>query len=222
MCGACGDRTAADWGRPWFADLAARTAAVTALLRLVTRPGVRAAARSGGWLVTGPTGATTVCGGLSALVAAVRPFGPAVPEFDPGASGRLAVPEQDGREGLRLRVDPGAPRTVLRPGLTAMVVPDDDAALRVLAALSTPPWSLRYYLREVTGVGAPWGSPGALFTGTAVDVVVWLEWARQAGAFDDEAVAARCPLDDSRELDVEIRAGHVVRARWEPVASPTI
>jgi hypothetical protein len=221
MCGACGDRTASDWARPWFADLAARAAAVAALLRLVTRPGVRAAARSGGWLVSGPTGATTVCGGLSALVAAARQWGPAVPEFAPGASGRLAMPEPDGRRGLLLRVDPAAPPTVLRTGLTDVTVPDDACALRQLAAVSTPPWSLRYYLSDVVGVDAPWGRPGDVLTGNAVDVVVWLEWARQAGAFSDRSISARCPLTDGRELDLEIRAGHVVRARSLAIGSAT-
>jgi hypothetical protein len=220
MCGACGDRSASDWARPWFADVAARAAAATALLRLLTRPGVRVAVRSGGWLVSAPTGATTVCGGLGELVAALRPWGPAVPEFAPAASGRLSAPELDGRAGLLLRVDPSArPTGVLRTGLTEVIVPDDDAALRLLGQLSTPPWSLRYYLREVAGVDAAWGGPAAVLTGNPVDVVVWLEWARQAGAFDNRTISARCPLRDGRELDVEIRAGHVVRARPVPVGS---
>lgn len=220
MCGACGDRAATDWARPWFAGVAARAAAVTALLRLLTRPGVRVAVRSGGWLVSAPTGATTVCGGLGELVAALRPWGPAVPEFAPAASGRLAAPDPDGRAGLLLRVDRARrPIGVLRTGLTEVVVPDDDAGSRLLVQLSAPPWSLRYYLREVAGVDAPWGRPATVLTGNAVDVVVWLEWARQAGAFDDRAIAARCPLRDGQELDVEIRAGHVVRARPVPIGS---
>jgi len=44
--------------------------------------------------------------------------------------------------------------------------------------------------------------------------------ARQAGAFDDVAIAACYPLDDRRELHVEVRSGHVVRARWELLPSP--
>lgn len=46
----------------------------------------------------------------------------------------------------------------------------------------------------------------------ASDLVVAAEWARQSGAFDRTPFAARCPIDPSHVLDLEIRAGYVVRA----------
>lgn len=204
MCGACGEQTTVDWARPWFADPAARAAAASAVALLVARPGVRVVPRPGGWLVTTPTGASTACGGLSGLVAAARPWGPAVPDCAPGEAGRVSVPGPDARHGVVLRVGPAS-----RADLTA---PDETAARHVLARLATPPWSLRYYLSGVTGVAAAWGGRPEVLTGPAAGVLVWLEWARQAGALDDRAVAARCPLGEAGELDVEVRAGYVVRA----------
>lgn len=204
MCGACGEPATVDWARPWFANLTARTAAATAVLRLTGRPGLRVTPRSGGWLVTAPTGASTACGGLTELVAAVRPWGPALPELPTSSSGVLSIPPPDRRRGVVLRVgaDGGD-----------FATPDDAAARRLLARLAAPPWSLRYYLRDVTGTTAAWGGQPETLTGDPASVVVWLEWARQVGALDDRAVAARCPLGKGHELDVEIRAGHVVRAR---------
>ncbi|PXY31297.1 hypothetical protein [Prauserella muralis] len=204
MCGACGERSTADWARGWFADPAARAAGAAAAARLLTRPGVRVVPRPGGWLVTTPTGTSTACGGLTELVAAVRPWGPPVPGPATGGPGRLSVPGPDARQGVVLRV--GSAR---RAEFTA---PDEAAARHLLARLAAPPWSLRYYLSGLTGVTAPWGGPPDVVTGEAADVLVWLEWARQAGALDDRAIAARCPLGGPHELDVEVRAGHVVRA----------
>ncbi|MQA09296.1 MAG: hypothetical protein GEU98_12255 [Pseudonocardiaceae bacterium] len=199
-----------DWSRRWFTDLAARSAAATAVTRLVARPGVRVVAASGGWVVIGPTGATTMCGGLGELVAAVRPWGPAVPEFAAESSGRLSVAPREAREGVVLRVDPA--------GNGPFIVPDEESGLRVLGELAAMPWSLRYYLLGVTGVTAAWGLAGEPLTGPAPDAVVWLEWARQAGEFDAGAVTLTCRLGEGSVLDVEIRAGHVVRAR-EKVAA---
>ncbi|WP_199429844.1 hypothetical protein [Qaidamihabitans albus] len=212
MCGACGDRTAADWTRPWFAGLPARTAAAHAALRLAARPGLRVSACPGGWLVTAPTGRTTACGGLDALVAAVRPWGPAVPELLPGPPVRLPAPPPDGRRGVVLRVRPDARPVGLAEGLREVTVPDENAALAVLARLATVPWSLHCYLRAVAGVEAAWGLPAETVTGAAPDVLAWLEWVRQAGELDGRAIAARCPLEGGHTLDVEVRAGHVVRA----------
>lgn len=179
-------------------------------------------------------------GGELADAAGSASFGP-ITSLDPAhASGRLAVPVADGRMGIVLRVDPLAPPSpalgaaaadiaaldeavdvVVSDEPTVVVVPDEAAALAVLAELATPMWLRRLYLARVEGVSAPWGqpldgpsvpAPGS--AALAADAVVRLEWARQAGRFDDTAFALRCPLDDDATLlDVEIRAGHVVRAR---------
>ncbi|MEV6149958.1 hypothetical protein AB0L53_06405 [Nonomuraea sp. NPDC052129] len=170
-------------------------------------------------------------------------FGP-IAWLDPARpSGRLSVPVADGRTGIVLRVDPLAPPSpalgaaavdvvvpdqavdAALPNEAAVVlVPDEAAALAVLAELATPVWLRRLYLARVEGVSAPWGQPldgpSVPLPGSAAlaaDAVVRLEWARQAGRFDDTAFALSCPLDDDATLlDVEIRAGHVVRARTQP------
>jgi hypothetical protein len=166
----------------------------------------------GGWLVCAPTGASTACSGLVELVAAARPWlGPPVPSE--ASSGRVVAPGPDSRRGVHVRVDPaGIPFAGAE-----IAVPDKTAALRVIADLAAPPWSLRWFFAELSGVDEPWGgAPTRLDVDTAdqaADLVVWLECARQAGAFDDTAIVARCPLDADTELDVEVRAGHVVRAR---------
>ncbi|PRX44647.1 hypothetical protein B0I33_111160 [Prauserella shujinwangii] len=215
MCGACGDRAAADWARPLFGGPAARAAAGEIVARLLPRRGPRVSARSGGWLVRMPTGGAVVCAGLTELVATVRPWGPEVPELAPPGGGHVpASPPPDGRTGIRLRVDPAAPPRALGTG-TEVTVPDERSTGDVLARLATVPWSLRCFLLDVTGVAAAWGGPAERVTGPALDVVVWLEWARQAGAFAGRAVSARCPLAGG-EFDVEVRAGHVVRARAVP------
>jgi len=190
MCGACGsDRGAGDWARPFLAGLPARSAVATAAVRLLGPAGPRVQARGGGWLVRAPTGATTDCAGLGELV---------------GALGRwLGVPDRafDGD------VEPSG----------CLVVPCADSALRVLAELSRLPWSVRRYLVGVSGVPAGWGSwpvevraPGPEY---AADLMLWVEWGRRSGLWDDAAVVVRCPLDsEGASLHVEVRAGHVVRA----------
>ncbi|WP_433510759.1 hypothetical protein ACQP2T_43845 [Nonomuraea sp. CA-143628] len=159
------------------------------------------------------------------------------------ASGRLSVPAADGRMGIVLRVDPLAPPSpalgaaavdvvvpdqavdaALPDAAAVVLVPDEAAALAVLAELATPVWLRRLYLARVEGVSAQWGRPldgpsvpPPRSAALAADAVVRLEWARQAGRFDDTAFALSCPLDDDAALlDVEIRAGHVVRARTQP------
>lgn len=83
MCGACGERGAGDWARPFLTGLPARAAVAVAVGSRVVRPGLRIVARGGGWLVCAPTGASTACTGLVELVAAARPWlGP------PGSSGQ--------------------------------------------------------------------------------------------------------------------------------------
>jgi len=269
MCGACGERGAAGWARPFLASLPARNA-VAAAVKPFARPGLRVATRGGGWLVTAPTGRTFACDGLTGLVAAARPSLAEPGEFVPRGSGVVTVPEPDARRGVRVRIDPGeAPRwlgdggvvrepdaavrwpgdldpeatsrwlgdggVVREPDATPrwpgdldpdatprwpgdggmardpdatpgwlgdeVVVPDADAARHVYERLSRPPWSLRHYL-------APSG-PARLTVpepGSAADLLVWLELARP------RALTARCPLDATWHLDVEIRDGHVVRA----------
>ena len=158
-----------------------------------------------------------VCATLGDLVTAVRSVSSgAIAPLDPARpSGRLPVPAPDGRAGIVLRADPSA-QTALGEGAD-VVVPDDAAALAVLAELATPVWLRRLYLARIDGVSAPWGRPvdphPVPSPESAADAVVRLEWERQTGRFDDTAFALRCPLDDAALLDVEIRAGHVVRAR---------
>lgn len=244
MCGACGERGDADWARPWVAGPGARAAVARAVTRVRPSPGPRVSPSVGGWLVVRPTGGSVVCATLGDLVTAVRsaasgltigldagrpsggePVGGArsassgaIIQLDPGRhSGRLSVPAPDGRTGIVLRVDPAVPAyTALGEGAD-VVVPDEAAALAVLAEIATPVWLRRLYLARIEGVSAPWGRPvdaqSVPSPESAADAVVGLEWDRQAGRFDDTAFALSCPLDDDASLlDVEIRAGHVVRA----------
>ncbi|MBT2229186.1 hypothetical protein [Nonomuraea sp. NEAU-A123] len=241
MCGACGERGDADWARPWVAGPGARAAVARAVTQVRPSPGVRVLPSVGGWLVVRPTGGTVVCATLGELVGAVRSAssgsvtGPDASRpsdgearaassgsttwLDPARpSGRLSAPAPDGRTGVVLRVDPLAPpRAALGEG-SEVVVPNEVAALAVLAELATPVWLRRLYLARIEGVSALWGRPvdsqAVPSPGSAADAVVRLEWERQAGRFDDTAFALSCPLDDDAALlDVEIRAGHVVRAR---------
>jgi hypothetical protein len=233
MCGACGsDRGAADWARPFVAGLSARSAVATAVLRLVGPAGPRVRASSGGWLVRSPTGATTDCAGLGELVVAVgrwlgtpaRAFGAGArvdtgPESGAGVvpSGRLLVPPPDARRGVRLRVDPTVAPQPLADRSDTVVVPCAEDALRVLAELSRPPWSLRRYLASVTGTPASWAAAPVPVRAPApeyaADLLLWVDHGRRSGLWDDAAVVARCPLDDDgAELSVEVRAGYVARA----------
>ena len=222
MCGACGsDRGAGDWARPFLAGLPARSAVATAAVRLLGPAGPRVQARGGGWLVRAPTGATTDCAGLGELVGALgRWLGVPDRAFDGDVepSGCLVVPPPDARRGVTLIVDPTAVPRRLTEWTDTVVVPCADSALRVLAELSRLPWSVRRYLVGVSGVPAGWGSwpvevraPGPEY---AADLLLWVEWGRRSGLWDDAAVVARCPLDEQRgaELYVEVRAGHVGRA----------
>ncbi|MDT7586707.1 MAG: hypothetical protein QOE32_4257, partial [Pseudonocardiales bacterium] len=187
MCGACGsDRGAADWARPFLAGLPARSAVANAVARLLGPAGPRVQARGGGWLVRSPTGAMTDCAGLGELVVAVsRWLGTPVSAFGAGAgapggaagagpgagagalgaaiagaepSGRLLVPPPDARRGVRLRVDPAVAPQPLSDRSDTVVVPCAEDALRVLAELSLPPWSLRRYLASVTGTPESWAA----------------------------------------------------------------
>lgn len=217
-----------DWARPFVGSLPARTAVAAALLRRIRGPRPKIQAVPGGWLVSAPTGAQTSCTSLTALVAATRTWTGGTAGFDIAyrGSGRLVVPEPDLRRGLELRVSASAPRTLAwppRPGASArpIFVADAEAALVILHRLATMPWSLRYYLAAVHGVRASWGGePDQVRAPTAehgTDLLVWAEHARQAGALDERVVALRCPLSSAPELDVEldveIRAGQVTRAR---------
>ncbi|NKQ57244.1 hypothetical protein HFP15_30680 [Amycolatopsis sp. K13G38] len=187
----------ADWARPFLASLPARNAVATAV-KPFARPGLRVNVHGGGWLVTAPTGRTFACDGLTELAAAARPWLAEPGEFVPRGSGTVRVPEPDARRGVRIRIDPNVPKRWLGD---EVVVPDADTARRVYEQLSRPPWSLRHYL-------APSG-PAQLSVpepGSAADLLVWLQLARPS------ALTARCPLDATWHLDVEIRDGHVVRA----------
>jgi hypothetical protein len=242
MCGACGsDRGAADWARPFLAGLPARSAVANAVARLLGPAGPRVQARGGGWLVRSPTGAMTDCAGLGELVVAVSRWlgAPAGAGAAPGGaagagpgagagalgaaiaaaepSGRLLVPPPDARRGVRLRVDPAVAPQPLSDRSDTVVVPCAEDALRVLAELSLPPWSLRRYLASVTGTPENWAaapvSVRAPAPEYAADLLLWVEHGRRSGLWDDAAVVARCPLDDDGpELSVEVRAGYVVRA----------
>jgi hypothetical protein len=233
MCGACGETGAFDWARPFLAGLPARGAVATAVLRLAGRPGLRVTAHVSGWLVSAPTGAITACSGLTELVAAARPWMGAAGEFSAGQpSGRVTAPRPDARRGVILRVDPAAQPHSLACllGKTASpaeaVVPDAAAALKVLSGLARPPWSLHCFLSDLSGVDAEWGRSPALIrvdeAAYASDLMVWLESARQSGALDHAAIVARCPLDAACDLDLEIRAGEMVRARIVAQAVGTV
>ena len=90
MCGACGERGAFDWARPWTSGVTARRAVAVAAARAGRRPGLRVVANSGGWLVNGPTGGAAACDGLGAP-SAVRRLGAAdepAPSDPPGPPGR--------------------------------------------------------------------------------------------------------------------------------------
>jgi hypothetical protein len=132
-------------------------------------------------------------------------------------SGRLLVPPPDARRGVRLRVDPAAAAQPLADLSDTVVVPRAEDALRVLAELSRPPWSLRRYLASVTGTPESWAAtPVPVWAPApeyAADLLLWVEHGRRSGLWDHAAVVARCPLDDDgAELSVEVRAGYVVRA----------
>ncbi|HWN36316.1 MAG TPA: hypothetical protein VNP03_26420 [Pseudonocardia sp.] len=74
----------------------------------------------------------------------------------------------------------------------------------------------------VTGAAAGWAAAPtpvrAPSAAHAADLLLWLEHGRRSGRWDDAALAAHCPLEDTAdgsggaELYVEVRAGHVVRA----------
>lgn len=98
------------------------------------------------------------------------------------------------------------------------VVASVAEARAAVVALSSPPHSRRHYLARLTGVAAAWGAPaGVRLVGDrpeqGADLLVRVEWARQAGVFDERPVALRWPLADGILLDLEIRAGLVVHAR---------
>lgn len=127
----------------------------------------------------------------------------------------MVTPGPDSRRGVHVRIDPAVPPAVPFEG-AEIAVPDTEAALRVIARLAAPPWSSRWFLAEVSDVDGAWGGAPTRISADnadhASDLLVWLECARQAGAMDSTAIAARCPLDADTDLDVEVRAGHVVRA----------
>ena len=221
MCGACGsDRGATDWARPFLAGLPARSAVAKAAQRLVGPAGPRVQARGGGWLVRSPTGAVTDCAGLGELVAALSRWLRVPSDFDAAGppSGRLVVPPPDARRGVRLIVDPEAAPRPLVEWSDVVVVPCADSGLRVLASLSRLPWSVRRYLAGISGAAEGWASAPVVVRAPvaeyAADLLLWVEWGRRSGVWDVAAVVVRCPLAPGAvELDVEVRAGHVVRAR---------
>jgi hypothetical protein len=211
MCGACGERGALDWARPFLAGLPARTAVARAV-QTYARPGLRVSARGGGWLVSAPTGRSLACSGLTELAEGARPWLAAPGGFSPRRSGRLTVPQPDTRRGVRVRIDPSArPRSLVQG--SDVVVGDAEDLPHVLAQLAGPPWSLRCYLAELAdGTTPPIVACEA--PESAADLLVWLELSRDRL----DAVVARCPLAEGWDLDIEVRAGHVVRSR--AVATP--
>ena len=238
MCGGCGERAAHDWARPFLAGLPARMAVAAALARLAPGPAPRVTAGAGGWLVSAPTGRQTACTGLVELVAAHRPWLRSPGPFDPRhASGRLMVPPPDNRRGVLVRVAAGSPEQPGFPkqtGISAhaelpervaevVLVPDAAAARRAVVTLAGPRWSARAFLAGLSGVAQPWAAePAEVGAGAeeqAADLLVWAEHARQSGVFDDNPVVLRGPLRQCRQLDVELRAGQVVRARALPAAA---
>jgi len=249
MCGACGDRAALDWARPFLAGLPARMAVATAVTRLAGAAAPKVSARAGGWLVSAPTGRQTVCTGLTELLAAVRPWLRAPGPFDAGqACGRVVVPPPETRRGVLVRVAPSAPELGAEmleidagaPELGAelagvdadadangagagaepadvLLVPDASAARRAVLRLASPPWSSRAFLAGLDGVDQAWAAPPTEVTSDnpdqVADLLVWVEHVRQAGCQAEMPLRLRAPLDAASRLDVELRAGHVVRAR---------
>jgi len=216
-------------------------AVATAVTRLAGAAAPKVSARAGGWLVIGRTGRQTVCTGLTELVTAVRPWLRAPGPFDAGlASGRVVVPPPETRRGVLVRVDPSAPELGDQlAGFDAdaegggagagaepadvLLVPDASAARRAVLRLATSPWSSRVFLAGLDGVDQAWAVPATEITSDnpdqVADLLVWVEHARQAGCQDELALRLRAPLDAASRLDVELRAGHVVRARAMPAPS---
>jgi hypothetical protein len=177
---------------------------VATALSVHARPGLRITARDG-WLLTAPTGRTVACAGLSELVAAARVWLTVPDEFTPSAAGTVCVPGPDARGGLRVTVDPDARPVSLGAG-SDILVPDTDAADHVYAQLAGPPWSLRHYLAPDPGVVPHVVGPSP---DCAADLLVWVEMVRPGTT----ELVARCPIEGSRWVDIEVRSGHVVRAR---------
>ncbi|MBN6053762.1 hypothetical protein JYK22_17615, partial [Nonomuraea sp. RK-328] len=202
---------------------------------LVARP-------TGGSAVCGTLGelvaaVRSVSPGPEAPLDPARPSGPpAVPRAADGRTGvvlRVAphAPPRDLAAALSATAHPGTHAGTVHPGIATpgvaapalVVVPAEADALGVLASLAGPAWLPRVYLARLEGARAPWGAqpvtarspdgpPAPREPGFGADVLVRLEWARQEGRFDGTAVAVRWPLGGGALLDVEIRAGHLVRA----------
>ena len=202
MCGACGDRAAPDWARPFLAGLPARMAVAAAVSRLGGAAAPKVSARAGGWLVIAPTGRQSVCTGLTELLGAVRPWLRPPEPFDVDhASGRVVVPPPETRRGVLVQVDPSAPELGAEfdtdavddpdPGEPAevLLVPDPGAARRAVLRLATPPWSGRVFLAGLDGVDQAWAARPAEVTrenpDQVADLLVWAEHARQAGCLDE-------------------------------------
>ncbi|MFJ8330546.1 hypothetical protein [Streptomyces sp. NPDC094437] len=110
----------------------------------------------------------------------------------------------------------------VQPALDIWRVETQDEARGAVRSLASAPQAARHYLGGLHGVTADWGCPALTVPavadpGAAADLAVWLEWARQEGRFDSVAVELRVPLSEDAALDVEVRAGLVVRARPVPV-----
>ncbi|MPY49425.1 hypothetical protein [Streptomyces acidicola] len=167
-----------------------------------------------------------------------RPAGSEAATGPDAASGRLTLPGPDHRRGVVVALIPdrtadteGPAGTPLRTGPTeaptavtptpgtadTWTVGTEAEARAALKALADGPHATRHYLAGLTGVTAPWGAPAVPLCSrsapdSAADLVVWVEWARQEGRFDDAALTVRVPLTADAGLDVEVRAGWVVRA----------
>jgi len=149
-----------------------------------------------------------------------------------------AVPPPETRRGVLVQVDPSAPELGAEfdtdavddpdPGEPAevLLVPDPGAARRAVLRLATPPWSGRVFLAGLDGVDQAWAARPAEVTrdnpDQVADLLVWAEHARQAGCLDETPLRLRAPLDAASRLDVELRAGHVVRARALPWAGVAV
>ncbi len=155
MCGGCGARSGVDWAAPFLGSGAARAAAARVVVAAAGAPvDVRAAA--GGWTVRRPTGASSVVGTLTALVAGVGPragAGVDLPDV-PGAR----PPGPDRRRPVVLVHGPAAGSGVdagaagwadrlMAGGAGVVAAPDDPRP--VLSALLADP--LRRHVR-VTGL----------------------------------------------------------------------
>lgn len=190
MCGGCGGGGGRDWASAAVAGPAARAVAAvtaTALCRALGEP-TRVAASPSGWLVSSPTGATTVAATLTALWAAVpalagRAAEAGVPGLDQLTGARAAAggPSElaggAGAPGRRVAVLVGEPRAPEGSWADAVVeAADDDDPAAVVDAVDAAEAGARVLVRcssdaAASGALAALAAPGPVQRSTVLAVV---------------------------------------------------